>query len=360
MATNVFPVDAVAGVPQYTGRETRQVLSALVAGASVARPLGGRSGVCAGPTSVVSASGGNWTVGLHNGILDLETAVESGVYFYANDAVTTPSAITAAHATYARKDIVYVKLDDPAETDGSSVPAATFQYLVGPADGTTNPPATPARSMVLGYINVPNAGGGGASSATVTQVWPYATAVGGVITVRTIAERDLITHATASNPVHVDCLADGQSYRNAGSGWVRVSGTAIYGEATGPGAGRTVNSATLTDLGTQTVGTNLGSLLTASGTTGSNPGVTVARSGIYSIHQYVAFLTATSGRSFVQLLVGGTVVDRQVCSGEDIATCSVPAIQLTAGNLITAQAFQSSGAPININSQIRVALIEAT
>lgn len=219
MATNVFPVDAVAGAPEYTGRETRQVLSALVGGATVARPLGGRSGVCAGPTSVVTASGGNWSVGLHNGVLDLQTAVESGVYLYANDVATTPSAITAAHATYARKDIVYVKLDDPAESDGSSVPAVTFLYQAGTASASPAAPATPARSMVLGEINVPNVAGGGASSATVSQVWPYAAALGGVIPVRTSAERDLITFGTAANVATVFRLDLGVTQSNYGAGW---------------------------------------------------------------------------------------------------------------------------------------------
>lgn len=224
MATNVFPVDAVAGSPEYTGREARQVLSALVGGATAARPLGGRSGVRPGPTAVVSVSGGNWTVNPHNGVLDLQTAVEASCYLYATDAASTPDAIDAAHATYARKDIVYVTLDDPAESDGSSVPAATFGYDAGTASASPVAPTPPARSMVLAEINVPNVAGGGASSATVTAVWPYMAAVGGIITVRTPAERDLITFGTATNPVFVNVLSTGDLQRSVASGtWTTMA-----------------------------------------------------------------------------------------------------------------------------------------
>lgn len=141
----------------------------------------------------------------------------------------------------------------------------------------------------------------------------------------------------------------------SGTNFRAIAFPTLYGEATGPGGGRTVANATLVDMGTQTLGTNIGGLLTASGTTGSNPGVLVSTAGVYSIHQYITYGgSAASGRSFVQLLVNGTVVARQVMSGEEIGSVGVPAIALAAGDKITAQAFQSTGGGVTMNSQIRI------
>lgn len=238
MAINVFPVDAVAGVPEYTGRELRQVFAATVDGATAARPLGARSGVRKGtaPTTVAT-SGGNWTVGPHIGILDLQAAVEASAYYYAIDATTTPSAIDAANATHPRKDIVYVTLDDPAESDGSSVPAVTVGYDAGTAAASPSAPATPARSMVLAEINVPNVAGGGASSATVTWVAPTVVAAGGIIPVATTTVRDTLNaSATATNPIVVDVLSTGALQRNVGSGWVTLNERYVVQDAGTAGA----------------------------------------------------------------------------------------------------------------------------
>lgn len=221
MANRVWPVDAVAGSPLYSGRMLRQALMApLAGGATAARPLGGRSGVRPGtPTNTVTATSTLWTVKPHAGMLDLETAAEAGVYGYAIDANVT-GAVTAANATNPRVDIVYVQLDDPAESDGSSAPAVTPKYLAGTAAASPAPPITPARSMVLAQINVPASGGGAPS---VTWVAPYAVAAGGIIPVRTTTERDqLNAQANADAPIYADVA--GSLQRGNGTDWIPVSG----------------------------------------------------------------------------------------------------------------------------------------
>ena len=189
MTNTVWPVNAVTGAPSYSGKMLRQTMAAAYAGATAARPLGARSGVRPGtPTSTVTATSTVWTVNPHAGILDLQTSAAAGPYAYAIDAAVT-GAVTAANATNPRKDIVYVKLDDPAEGDGSSVPAVTPLYLAGTAAAVPVAPATPARSMVLGVVNVPVSGGG---SPTVQWTAPYLASAGGTVIVWSQTERDAL------------------------------------------------------------------------------------------------------------------------------------------------------------------------
>lgn len=167
MANTIHPVDATAGAPLYSGRMLRQVASVAFAGATAARPFGVLSGVRPGTkTTTVYADATTWYVQPHAGVLDLEAAVESGCTLYAIDA-TVVGAMRPADG-FARVDLVWVRQDIPLE-DGSAAPAVVPGYTYGTAPGT--PPATPARCMVLAWVNVPASGGG---APTVTWKAPYA------------------------------------------------------------------------------------------------------------------------------------------------------------------------------------------
>jgi hypothetical protein len=136
-------------------------------------------------------------MGLHAGILDLESSGLAGPYAYAVNVAET-GAVTAAHATLARVDIMWVRLDDPAESDGSAAPVVVAGYTAGTAASTPVAPATPARCMVLATIQVPMSGGG---SPTVIWVAPYTVAAGAPTLVWSAADRD------AKFPVPYDGLA---------------------------------------------------------------------------------------------------------------------------------------------------------
>jgi len=215
----VYPIAAVAGSPLYSGRMLRQTAAVNLAGATSVRPLGARSGVRPGTsTATVTATSTTWFVNPHAGVLDLEVPAEAGPYKYSVDA-QVGGTVTAAHATLARVDIVYMRLDDPPE-DSSPLPLVAAGYLAGVA-GSGLPPATPARCMVLAWINVPASGGG---SPTTTWKALYAVAAGADIPVRTTAERDLITWGTAECPATV--ILGGSRQMNAGAGWYDVAGFA--------------------------------------------------------------------------------------------------------------------------------------
>jgi hypothetical protein len=179
--------DPVTGAPSFTGKIFRSLLSALMGGGKTTRPFGSRSGVAAGTlASIVSATSTVWTVTPFCGFLDTSAGATDGATPFAFTTNQT-GAVTAADATSPRVDSLFVRLDDPSEGDGSSVPAPVIQYVAG-APGTAGgargaaggPPAIPARSFELAQLNVPVFGGG---SPSVSWVAPYVVAAGGIVPV---------------------------------------------------------------------------------------------------------------------------------------------------------------------------------
>lgn len=187
MTNRIWPVDAVAGAPAYSGRALRQTQAPFVAGATAARPLGGYSGVRPGtPASTLVVSPTAWTVRPHGGVLDVQTAAEAGPYTYAIDTAVS-GTVTAADSSNPRVDIVYVRVTDSAE-DGAAPGVAgnvTVGYLAGNPAPVPTAPAPPARSIVLGRVNVPKAGSG---NPTASWVAPYSTSTGGTLYVNTATE----------------------------------------------------------------------------------------------------------------------------------------------------------------------------
>lgn len=243
MVDTIHPANAVTGAPSYSGRMLRQVGSAMKAGATAARPLGGRSGVRPGTDpATVTATSSVWTCKPFAGVADAQTAAEAGPYEFAFDANAT-GAVTAAHATLARTDIIQVRVDDPAESDGSSVPVAVRTYKAGTAGSGVA--ATPdARCFVVANINVPASGGG---SPTVTWVAPYAVAAGAILPVLT---RAALPASGDYIGMYADVFADSTVglnglYRWSGTSWLAAGfACRMARTATTP----TVSAATFTDL----------------------------------------------------------------------------------------------------------------
>lgn len=212
MAVTVWPVNAVAGAPAYSGRMIRQASGLLVA-QNPARPLGGVSGIAAGSGVVVSVSGTTYTVGVHRGVLDLETSPLAGSYFYANDAAVALTG-TAANATNPRNDLVVATLSDPAEADGSSAPSVVFSVVTGVAAASPADPSVPARSLAIARVSVPKVGGG---AATVTMLCPEVGASGTPVRVRSAAQRDALTPYEGMQVFRLDT---GATEQRSGSVWV--------------------------------------------------------------------------------------------------------------------------------------------
>ena len=221
MTNRLWPADAVTGSPSYSGRAMRQALMApLLAGATAARPLGAISGVRPGtPDTTVSVAALVWTIKPHAGVLDLEAALAAGPYGYAIDADVT-GAVTAANATYARKDGLYVTLSDPAEGDGTATPGVAITYLAGTPAAAPVMPATPARSMLLARLDVPKSGSG---SPTATWLAPVLAMAGGVRHYNSVGELPAGLPASESGIVAV--IGTGASYAEYlwdGAAWLPV------------------------------------------------------------------------------------------------------------------------------------------
>lgn len=142
-----------------TAQQERQAQAATHGGGS-GRRLGGRSGFRVDtPSTVLTATSTTWTLTPCAAEIDPLATTHQGMYGWATDANVT-GTVTAADATYARKDIVYIQVNDSSAGDGSGALTANVLYLAGVASASPVAPTLPARSFLVGTISVPIAGGG--------------------------------------------------------------------------------------------------------------------------------------------------------------------------------------------------------
>jgi hypothetical protein len=360
MTTRVWPVDAVADAPSYTGRGLRlSTVSPWLAGATAARPLGGRSGVRPGTsTASVTATSTTWTVKPHVGVVDAQAAAEAGPYAYSTDADVTGS-VNAADATNPRIDVVYVRIDDPAEGDGTATPTVAFGYQAGTAAASPVAPTSwtgSARSMVLAHINVPAAGGG---SPTVTWKAPTLTAAGGVIPVQTVAERDALAPlGTSFAPVLVYTYAIDSLDRSVGAGFSPVLGRLQHAEYTT--TANVVADGVVVNAGSVTV-----DAAASTDTTFATPGggtLTINSPGLYAVTWSVVSSSALTGRYFASVKIGATEVAREPGNGgsETTFTLSVPNVRIpTGGSVLTFEVFKNVGGASNVTGRIRITRLGA-
>lgn len=171
-----------------TAQQFRQA-NAARNGGGAGRPLGGRSGfrVDTGST-VLSASSTTWTLTPCSAMIDPGATTHQGMYGWSSDANVTGS-VTAADATYARKDIVYIQVNDSSAGDGSGATTAPVLYAAGTPSATPTAPALTARQFLVGTITVPQSGGG--SPTVALNPARFATA-GAPLPVYSQAERDAL------------------------------------------------------------------------------------------------------------------------------------------------------------------------
>lgn len=250
MTITVQPVDAVSGSPTITGRVMRHMTSATLPAVD-GSVFGARGGVRRGtPTDTVTADPTDWFVEPHVGVVDPDWATLAGPYVYAITAQETGS-MNAADATNPRWDIISVRIDDPAESDGSSVPVAEVVYTAGTAAASPAVPATPGRSLKLAEIYVAASGGG---SPVVSWTAPYLAAAGGFHVIRDTDERDALVTAlgpTAENPllawrVDADAGFELECTLGGGSTWATIPAQIGRTSYTPTLTGATLGNGTLT------------------------------------------------------------------------------------------------------------------
>lgn len=172
MPVDVWAIDTLS----LSGQEVRLVESSTVMADGTA--LGSRSGVRPGdPGLTVSLAGS--TINVSPGVATVFYTGQ-GVYKVALASTVSPGTLTAAHATLARIDLVYLRVWDNA-VDASGLRQADPVYLVGTASASPVAP-TPAGTQIympLATINVPASGGGAASVSSAVR--PVTVAPGGIL-----------------------------------------------------------------------------------------------------------------------------------------------------------------------------------
>lgn len=209
-----------------TAQQFRQAQAATHGGGS-GRRLGGRSGFRVDtPSTVLTATSTTWTLGPCAAMIDPGATTHQGVYGWSSDANET-GTVTAADATYARKDIVYIQVNDSSAGDGSGATTAPVLYLAGTPAASPSTPSLPARSFLVGIIDVPVAGGG--SPAVTLSKARYA-AAGAALPVYTQAERDALTVYDGLEVQRRD-VTGSPTETNHGAAWYRQPVSVEHGLA---------------------------------------------------------------------------------------------------------------------------------
>ncbi|NXY93496.1 hypothetical protein HYE82_03545 [Streptomyces sp. BR123] len=148
---------------------------------------GSRSGIRPGDTGLAVSLAGT-TVNISAGV-GSATRSGQGVYRF-QLATTSPGTLTAAHATFSRIDLVYVRVWDNS-VDSSGLYKADTVYLAGTPSGSPTAPTPGATEIYLplATITVPSTGGGGTGAATVSSTVRQVTvAPGGILPVTSAAD----------------------------------------------------------------------------------------------------------------------------------------------------------------------------
>jgi hypothetical protein len=172
MPVDVWAIDGLT----LSGLETRLVEALAVMPDGTA--LGSRSGVRPGDPGLTVTLAGS-TINTSAGVAVVAYASQ-GVYKAAFPSSTSPGALTAAHATLDRIDLVYLRVWDNS-VDASGLNKADIVYLAGtPAASPVAPtPAGTQIYMPLATITVPHTGAG--SPSVSTSVRPFTVAPGGIL-----------------------------------------------------------------------------------------------------------------------------------------------------------------------------------
>lgn len=212
MTITCQPMDASGGAPTYSASNERQTNAVMYGGGAFAR-MRAVPGFRPGAGNVLTVTSTTWTLVPCPIMLTPSATTLQGSYRWASDANISGS-ITAADATYPRKDIVYIQVNDSSSGDGSGALTAPVLYLAGTPSAAPAAPALPARSFLVGTITVPQVGGG---SPTVVRNPATFVAAGGI---QIVADADEQASMNTFEGFRVDRLDLDRQLRHNGSRWV--------------------------------------------------------------------------------------------------------------------------------------------
>lgn len=311
-----------SGAPTYSAGQFRLALSGLFTPSGA---LGVRSGILNAESWAPSISGSTLTVAPGRAVVQGATTTTQGAYLAAMPTSQTLT-IPAASATYARWDLVYVRVWDN-EVDSSGLTQADIVYLAGTPAASPSLPSIPAgqTGLKLIQVTVPASGGG---SPTAQIVGPYTAARGGVVPVYSATDE-----ATLTEPGQLSLRLDTGRVRRLLAGtwsdvadrhWCRVSKTGTFNL----GAGATV--AIIWDGAVNSPGDSMGAVGSSS--------LTAPVTGDYNLTASVLVPGAASGALFVYYEVNGAnqraIAYSPGSSGGQGLTGAIP-LGLNAGDTVT-------------------------
>lgn len=226
-----------------TAKQERQAKSALFGGGAI-RPLGGRSGFRPGTDiTTLVATTTQWTLKPCAAMIDPAATFHQGMYGWSSDSDIT-GAVTAADATYTRKDIVYIQINDSSAGDGSGATTAPVVYLAGTPSATPVAPSLPARSFLIGTITVPQAGGG---SPTVALNPARFVAAGGILPVFSATERDALVKHDGLTVMRLDVAGNpSETWDEGDLIWRPAMGNAPFGHLGRTSGSQSTNTTAVT------------------------------------------------------------------------------------------------------------------
>lgn len=355
MTITCMPMDATAGDPDYTATNYRQSQAAQH-GDGVGRPLGGRSGFRIGtPSNILTATSTTWTLVPCSAMIDPGASTHQGMYGWATDQNVSAADIVAADATYARKDIVYIKINDSSSGDGSGALSAPVAYRAGTA--SADPEATKAtlqaREFLVGTITVPQSGGG---SPTVVLNPARYVAAGARLPIESATVRAALTPYKGMEILRTDLTqadACGVVERYNGSNWDH------FGRAEWTTLSNGISSGALN--------ANLGAFTAVTGKTTDSAFVTIVAGGgiqardagnyIITIVQKWSTSVGTN-RAFISVEdSSGTTTNLPFArtnwgNSEDTTSVSFE-LSMTAGQTVYPKVFQAVGT-LNVSGVVRV------
>ncbi|MGW6913703.1 hypothetical protein ACWGB8_07775 [Kitasatospora sp. NPDC054939] len=220
--------------------ELRKMDSALVMADGTA--LGSRPGIRPGDAGFAVSLAGT-TVNVSAGTATLHRAGQ-GVY-RAQLAATSPGALGAAHGSFSRLDLVYLRVWDTA-IDSAGFRKADTVLLPGVPSGTpaiTNPGATEIW-IPLATINVPSTGGGGTGSATVSSAIRQITvAPGGILPVSSAV--DIAAPGTYTGQARYNTVRGCPEYWNGAAWYAQGDWSSFTPVFTALGGGASIGNGTI-------------------------------------------------------------------------------------------------------------------
>lgn len=318
-------MNALNGEPSYDAVTLRRILSSLLSIGTT--PLTARPGVLS-PTalSITIASDDTGEVG--PGLAVISTV--DGSYVTGLDA---PQQFTLAprDATNARYDKVILEVVDDAVERLSRV-----RILTGTPAALPSEPASPAGSIEVGLISVPNTAGG---PAVLARGPAYTAANGGIIAVTDAVARARITGA---NPIYAHQLDDDSLWHKTTAGtWVKLNaGGAAYGRYYHSTSMTVATGGSYKTVPIQSTVEHIRMPLS-----GGIP--TIPIKGVYSVSAWFGFQEqSTTGLRTMRLYKNGTPVQRTHI-GEWGSAVLTTNLQLSPGDQITIGVFQTSGGTLN-------------